>query len=802
MDDLSSHYRPSYVIGRYMFEGNGTLNNYLVAQSKHLDEIWVPSKFHKDSFIENGIEASKIVIIPEAIDSEYMLGMAKRETPMYLTDKNDFIFLSVFKMEDRKGWRELVASHCFEFSSKEEVLLVLHTYIHNDYVNKWNTELMMKRINDHLDGLGCKIDQPSLRPRILIIGRPLATSKMISLYLAADAYVAAHWAEGWGLPLHEATVMGLPVITTNYSGNTEFMSDDTAYLVPISRLEKYPMHDEWFGGMLHGVAHIKKFSKAMRKVFKHRDEARKVAIRAQKAIKRYDPDRVASTIVRRLVQIDRLLQQKEKEMKKLGSDTRKSASDMHKLDVHPGYLQNSVTKMCVALKKEGNSILQSINLPRYGTPRRIALVSTYKPRRCGIAMFSENLIKGFQQAFPGIRIDVIALTRDLDHYDYDPLVVSKIRFNMYTDYVEAAHLINMGNYDFVSIQHEFGIWGPKPIGDFVICMLNLIRHPVVVTMHTVLERLEDRHRCILQQLSKSAAAVVVMTRSAQKLLEANYFIKDNVYVVDHGVPFISSDKAKREDLRRQMGWVGKIVIMSNGLIHKGKGYHIVLEALKSLVNDLADLMFCIIGRPHDSNFEENQKYYEELMDFVKNNNLENNVQFLKEFYKYEELAQMLQAGDIFVTPYEDDSVSSSGTLSMAMAAGLPVVSTPFLYAIEVLQYQRGVLAEFRSIESFEKNLRMLIENPQLRIEIGKNAMKYMKEKTWEKAARRYANVLKNNQDTAVKLGFNVSSWPCSVWIIGLCGIILAIVVMVFIILKENYRSTLRLFGTPQRAKES
>ena len=55
---------------------------------------------------------------------------------------------------------------------------------------------------------------------------------MFALMNAADCYVSLHRAEGFGLGMAEAMAMGKPVIATNYSGNTEFLRDDTGYPVP------------------------------------------------------------------------------------------------------------------------------------------------------------------------------------------------------------------------------------------------------------------------------------------------------------------------------------------------------------------------------------------------------------------------------------------------------------------------------------------------------------------------------------------------------------------------------------------
>ena len=72
-----------------------------------------------------------------------------------------------------------------------------------------------------------------------------------ALIAAADCYVSLHRAEGYGLTLAEAMAAGRPVIGTAYSGNLEFMTDDTAVMVPYELVrvpfgcDPYPPTAHW-----------------------------------------------------------------------------------------------------------------------------------------------------------------------------------------------------------------------------------------------------------------------------------------------------------------------------------------------------------------------------------------------------------------------------------------------------------------------------------------------------------------------------------------------------------------------------
>lgn len=70
-------------------------------------------------------------------------------------------------------------------------------------------------------------------PRIEILNSHLSSEEMVMFYQSCDAFVLPTHAEGWGLPTHEAMAMGLPVVTTNWGGTTEFVTSDNALLLDV-----------------------------------------------------------------------------------------------------------------------------------------------------------------------------------------------------------------------------------------------------------------------------------------------------------------------------------------------------------------------------------------------------------------------------------------------------------------------------------------------------------------------------------------------------------------------------------------
>ena len=254
-----------------------------VAHANLLDEIWVPSRWQKEVFSRSGVSADKVQVMPAAVDTHvFDPAITKRAvlpgTVVDLptrTSPAPFVFLSIFKMEDRKGWQQLVSAFMQEFEGEESSgsspVLLLHTYLHRagPSGNVHNKTEILAKIHRHLrSSIGWSARDGRRWPAIEVHSGHLPGSLLPGLYKLADAFVLPTHAEGWGLPLMEAMAMGLPVISTNWGGSTEFMTNATSYLIDTEdRLISTPRADAWLGGFLWAMpraAHLRALMRHVR----------------------------------------------------------------------------------------------------------------------------------------------------------------------------------------------------------------------------------------------------------------------------------------------------------------------------------------------------------------------------------------------------------------------------------------------------------------------------------------------------------------------------------------------------------
>jgi glycosyltransferase involved in cell wall biosynthesis/tetratricopeptide (TPR) repeat protein len=292
-----------WCVGRTMFETDRLPADW-VAKCNQLDEIWVPSRFNLQTFAASGVERAKLQWLPGAVD-ETLFNPALHE-PLPLPHQAACIFLSVFEWSIRKGWDVLLAAYLREFSAADDVCLCLRTYLVDrpDADPRTVLDAVIRQFAQSLN-LG---DKPW--PRVEILAGQIPTREMPRLYRSANCLVAPSRGEGWGRPHHEAMMMGVPVIATNWSGNTEFMTSENSYLLDFELVEA--------GGLEPGLAHYRghrwamasetHLRKLMRHVQQHPEEARQRGAKAREHVLRhFSLQPVAARLQERLEAIDRRL---------------------------------------------------------------------------------------------------------------------------------------------------------------------------------------------------------------------------------------------------------------------------------------------------------------------------------------------------------------------------------------------------------------------------------------------------------------------------------------------------------------
>jgi glycosyltransferase involved in cell wall biosynthesis len=320
-------------------------------------------------------------------------------------------------------------------------------------------------------------------------------------------------------------------------------------------------------------------------------------------------------------------------------------------------------------------------------------------------------------------------------YD-DSRVVHVIDNGRNRAYELAAEVANDGPCNIVSLQHEFGLF-TGPWGGDILDFLHSCRKPVVTTFHTLMTEPERLPKQLIYTVAERSQAVVVMTKVAAKLLDEVYGISGPmVSIIPHGVPDIPVDVEGNSKARLLLS--GHQIICSFGLINRGKGLEHMIRAMPRIVEACPDAVYLVVGATHPLvKRQEGEVYRESLVAMAEALGVGAHVQFIDSFLSLAGLAQYLQACDVFVTPYPGKDQIASGTLAYGLSAGCATISTPYLYAEEVLADGRGQLVPFADCDALATATIRYLKDEDFRAETRIKAYKYAKQMAWPRVGQRY-----------------------------------------------------------------
>jgi len=369
----------------------------------------------------------------------------------------------------------------------------------------------------------------------------------------------------------------------------------------------------------------------------------------------------------------------------------------------------------------------------------IVCLATFPPRQCGIATFTADLTNAIDQMFgPSVKSKIIAMNlTEVSHFPYPNKVIFQISQPCEEDYVNAANKLNhLKEVKLVNIQHEFGIFGGE-YGSHLLLLLKKLQKPVVTTFHTVLPALDEKMRYIVQAIMKYSKGIIVMTHASKEILKKDYGLdSDRIQVIPHGihhVPYRTSEHTKSA-----LGFSGKLILSTFGLLNPSKGIEYVIEALPPVVKKFPNARFLIAGVTHPVVLEqEGETYRNFLTKKVHQLGLSNYVSFYNTYFNINKLLRFLEATDVYLSTSLNPNQAVSGTLSYALGSGRSVISTAFAQAKQDITSEVGILVDFKNPQAFTEAIIKLISNHELCLQMGKNAYFRTRHMTWENVAHSY-----------------------------------------------------------------
>jgi len=375
--------------------------------------------------------------------------------------------------------------------------------------------------------------------------------------------------------------------------------------------------------------------------------------------------------------------------------------------------------------------------------KEIVMMTSFPPRKCGIATYSQDLIKAIEDKYTdSFTIKICALQKVDSILKYPPQVKYFLKTGLKEDYRRLALRLNENEaIKVIYLQHEFGLYGGHQ-GDFIIEFLEAIRKPIITTFHTVLNNPHDDRKSLIQKIAKFSSQVIVMTNLSSNILKNEYLIpEEKIKIIPHGTHLLAPLHLKSKE---SIPFKNKIIISTFGLISEGKGIETALEALPKIVAKFPNVLYLIIGKTHPEVVKkEGEIYRDSLHEIVRELKLENNVLFINNYLELEVLLEYLQRTDLYFFTSKDPQQAVSGTLVYALSAGCPIVSTPIPHSLELLE-GAGINYDFGNSEQLADATILILSNPKLMEEMRLNALHKISPTAWQNSAIAHIELAKSS----------------------------------------------------------
>ncbi len=385
----------------------------------------------------------------------------------------------------------------------------------------------------------------------------------------------------------------------------------------------------------------------------------------------------------------------------------------------------------------------------------ILIITSYPPRECGIATYSQDLIFALNNKFTkSFDLTICALESEFEKHTYSKEVTYILETDLKKSYLELAENINKNaSISMVLIQHEFGLFKTNE-SDFI-HLIQTINKPILVVFHTVLPNPDEALKNMMQSLNANVNSFVVMTNNSSKILQEEYQIDANkISVIPHGTHLV--EHSNKDVLKEKYNVSGRKVISTFGLLSSGKCIETSINALRTIVKKHPEVLFLVIGKTHPNVVKnEGEKYRKNLEDRINALQLNNNVQFINQYLPLSELLEYLQLTDIYLFTSKDRNQAVSGTFSYAISCGCPIISTPIPHALEVLNDGTGIIIDFENAQQLAQQVNILLDDEELRKNISSNGIHKLAPTAWENSAIAHAILFEEISEKSIELEYKI-----------------------------------------------
>jgi len=419
--------------------------------------------------------------------------------------------------------------------------------------------------------------------------------------------------------------------------------------------------------------------------------------------------------------------------------------------------------------------------------KHIRIVSTYPPRRCGLATFSRDLATAlghFTGEVGSIRVSALD-KENLPYQSPVDLVIDQYHPQSWLDCIKdiRAWARERQEATVVLLQHEYGLDpdndGHDGEGTHYVQMARGLTEDgilILVYLHTVLDYPDTHQAAVIQDLARYSHGLIVTTESAIQILEREPYHIDHSKLkhIDHGVRMQHRSEYDRLAIKESFGLAGRFLVTTLGMLSSDKGVQYGILAYGRFLEESCtteqrrNMVYVIAGQCHPEfikteggqPYQEFQNQLQQALDesglhFCKVDSLMGvdfdtcDVIFLDTFLDEVTLLKIYGATNVMLLPYLNQQQISSGILADTLGSGRVAVTTKFRYALELIhsnkrctkglmvgRHARGILVDpgEPSIEQIAQALDILVFNRNRRLAMERQAHQRGYQMRWQNMA--------------------------------------------------------------------
>ncbi|MFK4825380.1 glycosyltransferase [Paenochrobactrum sp. BZR 588] len=508
----------------------------------------------------------------------------------YQVQGKRFRFLHVSSCFPRKGVDVMLEAYGRQFTRSDDVTLIIKTFANpHNQIHVWLEQIRSKYPN---------------YPDVVIIEEDLSDSQLKKLYQDCHALVAPSRAEGFGLPLAEAMLSGLAVITTRWSGQLDFCTAQNTWLVDY-QFSPTDTHFELFNSVW-AEPDVEDLALKMREVFEAplSEITQRCACAREQLLSKHRWEDVAQRNVEAARQFSQALPEKE---------------------------------------------------------MRLGWISSWNTR-CGIATYSEHLIKSLVQP-----IRIFASHAHSSLKNDEPNVFRCWNDNNIDDFKMMYEEIIRQRINVIVIQFNYGFFNFIYFKEFL-SQLHDAGIVVVVVMHATQNPDTDPTKKLdqlVEELKQCARILVHNCDDLNRLKKIGIF--ENSVLFPHG---ILESKIEKQEQKNE----NSFVLGSYGFFLPHKGLLELIDVVRILRDKGMNVCLKMLNAEYP--VPQSAKIIAQARKKIETLQLQNYISINTDFLDDESSIKQLSQTDLVVFPYQKTAESSSGAVRYGITCGTPVAVTP------------------------------------------------------------------------------------------------------------------------------